>query len=185
MTRALLLIDFQTGFDAPGWGGRNNPGAEAAAGRLLAAFRDAGRPVIHLRHESREPGSPLVGAGTAFRAGLEPRGDEPEITKHVNSALIGTDLEARLRAPGVAELVICGMTTPHCVSTTCRMAANLGFAVTLPHDACAAFAANADTGWAPGLSAPAPRDIHDAAVSALHGEFVTARPADAVIAGMA
>ncbi len=89
---ALLLIDFQRGFDAPFWGARNNPGAEANAQHLLAAFRALGAPVFHVRHLSSDPQSPLTGAGTAFRQGFEPRPGEALIEKSVNSAFIGTDL---------------------------------------------------------------------------------------------
>ena len=59
--------------------------------------------------------------------------------KHVNSAFIGTDLENTLKKDGISEVVIAGLTTEHCVSTSTRMAANLGFKVQLISDATAAF----------------------------------------------
>lgn len=177
MMTGLLLIDFQTGFDSPAWGARNNPQAEAQAARLLARWRADAAPVIHIRHLSTTPGSPLAPAsgGTEFKPEVTPGPGETVLEKSVNSAFIGTGLEAHLRARRIARLVICGLTTPHCVSTTARMAANLGFAVMLAHDACAAFAGNAHTGWRAGLAALSPEAIHEAAISHLHGEFVQAR----------
>jgi len=182
MARALILIDIQQGFDAPVWGARNNPDAEARAGRLLAHARAQGWAVFHIRHLSVMPGSPLAGPGTAFKPEVAPRPDEAVIDKSVNSAFIGTDLEERLRAAGLTDLVICGLTTPHCVSTTTRMAANLGFSVRLAHDACAAFAGNADTSWS-GAPAPAPEAIHAAALDHLHGEFAAVLSTGAILSG--
>jgi nicotinamidase-related amidase len=179
---ALVLIDIQAGFDNPVWGDRNNVQAEANAARLLAAWRDAGAPVIHIRHVSREPGSPLgPGPGSAFKAEVTPLPGESVFEKSVNSAFIGTGLEDHLRAQGIDRLVICGLTTPHCVSTTTRMAANLGFDVRLAHDACASFAGNARTDWAEGLAPLDAQAIHTTAVSHLHGEFATALSTDAVL----
>ncbi|WP_101069260.1 isochorismatase family protein [Roseovarius salinarum] len=180
----LLLVDFQSGFDAPDWGARNNPRAEANAAALLARWRDDRAPRVHVRHVSRTPGSPLSHAagGVAFKPGLRPAPGEPVIEKTVNAAFIGTSLAEDLAADGCEALVICGLTTPHCVSTTVRMAANLGFAVTLAHDACAAFATNADTGWSDDPAPPDPQAVHAAAVSHLHGEFCTARATDAILA---
>lgn len=175
--QALVLIDFQRGFDAPIWGARNNPDAEAQARALLDHWRAYRAPVIHIRHQSLTEGSPLAAGstGSAFKPELTPIAGEAVFEKSVNSAFIGTGLEAHLRAAGIDRLVICGLTTPHCVSTSARMGANLGFDVTLAHDACAAFATNARLDWAesslPPLSAQA---IHEAAVAHLHGEFVTA-----------
>ncbi|GAA5070674.1 cysteine hydrolase [Roseibacterium beibuensis] len=173
MAATLILIDIQSGFDAPGWGARNNPDAETRAGALLAHWRTAGAPLVHIAHRSVEPGSPLSGDGVAFKPEVAPLPGEVVFEKRVNSAFIGTPLDGHLRGLGARDLVICGLTTPHCVSTTCRMAANLGFSVQLVHDACAAFSGNADTGWSdlPPLSA---EEIHVSAISHLHGEFVDA-----------
>jgi Amidases related to nicotinamidase len=171
---ALILIDIQTGFNDPVWGARNNPDAEANAGRLLIHARATGWTVIHIRHVSKTPGSPLSGTGLTFKPEVTPKPGEAILEKSVNSAFIRTDLESRLTALGETDLVICGLTTPHCVSTTTRMAANLGFSVTLAYDACAAFAANADTAWA-ALPAMNAEEIHNSAISHLHGEFASAR----------
>ena len=175
---ALLLIDIQAGFDSPAWGERNNPDAEARAAALLDHWRKSRRRIIHIQHVSTDPGSPLgPGPGSAFKPEVAPLAGEAIFVKSVNSAFIGTRLEATLRRQEITDLVICGLTTPHCVSTTVRMAANLGFNVTLAHDACASFAANADTGWS-GHAPMSPEAIHVSAVSHLHAEFAIARSAD-------
>ncbi|GKY90201.1 cysteine hydrolase family protein [Sinisalibacter aestuarii] len=170
--RALLLIDIQVAFDDRYWGARNNPQAEENAGRLLAHWRAAEAPVFHVRHLSVEPASPLnpVFDRVDFKPEVTPLPGEPVLQKHVNSAFIGTNLEARLVEAGIERLTICGLTTPHCVSTTARMAANLGFSVELVHDACAAFTRNANTAWRGGGAVSA-EAIHAAALDQLNGEF--------------
>ena len=108
MTEAFILIDVQAGFTAPVWGRRNNPNFEARWAEALAGARAADLPVWHVRHLSLDPGSPLFGGkpGSAFAAGAEPRRGEPAFEKHVNSAFIGTDLEARLRSAGITKLTL-------------------------------------------------------------------------------
>jgi nicotinamidase-related amidase len=95
----------------------------------------------------------------------------------VNSGFIGTDLEPYLRANGIDNLVIVGLTTDHCVSTTARMAGNLGFTVTLVEDATATFERNGPDGihYSADL-------MHRAALASLHGEFATVRSARDVLA---
>lgn len=166
---ALILIDIQQGFDrADYWGHRNNPGAEAHAAQLLAAWRDSGRPLFHVQHRSRNPRSPLAPGqpGCEHKAEVRPRAGEPVIGKDVNSAFIGTDLESQLRARGIDTLVIAGLTTSHCVSTTARMAGNLGFRTLVAADACAAFAQTGYDGREFGAEI-----VHQAALASLHGEF--------------
>ncbi len=182
MTCALILIDIQRGFDSPVWGTRNNTDAEGYAARLLHHWRKLGWPLFHVRHLSTTAGSPLEAgqSGADFKPEVKPANGEPVIEKTVNSAFIGTDLEAQLHAGNITDLVICGLTTPHCVSTTARMAANLGFGVTLAHDACAAFTSNADMSWS-GAAPLTVQKIHDTAIAHLHGEFVTAKSTDTII----
>ena len=99
---ALILIDLQKAIDHSSWGQRNNPQAEANVARLLAAWRAARLPVYHVRHDSVEPASTYRPGqpGNEFKPEAAPVADEPVIVKHTNSAFIGTDLEARLRAAG-------------------------------------------------------------------------------------
>src|SRR5579859_4041703 len=177
----LIVIDVQTGLDDPVWGRRNNPAAEANIARLLAAWRGAGRPVYHVQHLSRLPDSPLRPdrAGCALKPEAQPRPGEPLIQKQVNSAFIGTDLEAQLRAQGATTLVLAGLTTDHCVSTTTRMAGNLGFTTYVVSDATATF----DRRGPDGVLYRA-EEIHAIELASLHGEFATVVATEQLLAGL-
>ena len=165
---ALLVIDMQMGFDDPAWGPRNNPGAEANVAALIAAWRAAGAPVVHVLHDSPAPsgrfrrGTP----GNAVKPEAQPRERESIYRKTVNSAFLGTGLDADLRALGIGSLAIIGLTTNHCVSTTARMAGNLGFETFVVADATATF----DRAHLDGTIRLA-EDVHRAALSDLQGEF--------------
>ena len=179
---ALVLIDVQRAFDDPSWGPRNNPDAEARIAELLAAWRGRGLPVIHVHHASRNPASTLhpTHPGFAFKPEALPLPGEPTIRKDVNSAFIGTDLEARLRRAGIATVVLAGLTTNHCVSTSTRMAGNLGFETYLVADATATF----DRVGHDGRRWPAEL-VHDVSLASLHGEFATVLSAEEAIARFA
>jgi nicotinamidase-related amidase len=166
----LLIIDVQKGFDNPIWGARNNPGAESKIAALLGKWRQTKRPVFHVQHLSRSAESPLSPgqSGSEFKDAVRPVEGEPVFQKQVNSAFIGTDLEARLREKNLDTLVIAGLTTDHCVSTTARMAGNLGFSVHLIADATAAFDRTAYDG-----KVYQAEEIHQTALASLHGEFAT------------
>ena len=138
----LLVIDVQRAWDDPSWPERNNPDAEARVAELLAAWREAHAPIVHIRHESTEPEG-LFRRGTdsfEFKPEVAPAPGEPVVEKLVNSGFIGTDLEKRLRAAGAETVVIAGLTTDHCCSTTARMAGNLGFETWFVSDATATHA---------------------------------------------
>jgi nicotinamidase-related amidase len=177
----LLLVDLQQGFDAPAWGRRNNPHLEQRASELLRAWRGTGRPVVHVRHMSTDPSSPLRPGqpGNAFKPETAPVAGEAVIEKRVNSAFIGTSLETDLRRAGCGGLVVVGLTTNHCISTTARMAGNLGFVTWVVSDATAAF----DRVGPDGVEHRA-EQIHAIALSDLHGEFATIVDTAAVVAAL-
>lgn len=139
---ALLLIDLQRAVDHPSWGERNNPQAEANASALLKRWRARGAPIVHIRHDSTEPHSTYRPGqpGHAFKPETAPLPGETVVAKQVNSAFIGTGLEEQLRAAGITELVVCGVSTSNSVETTVRHGGNLGFSITLVEDACFTFA---------------------------------------------
>jgi nicotinamidase-related amidase len=167
-TTALLVIDVQKGFDEPYWGPRNNPHAERAIAHLLKTGRTNKLAIFHVKHNSRLSKSPLhpSNPGNAFKDATAPRKGEAVIEKDVNSAFIGTDLEAQLRAGGIKHVIIVGLTTPHCISTTARMASNLGFRTIVVSNATAAHA-----GRGPDGKEIDAETMHYHALAALKGEF--------------
>jgi nicotinamidase-related amidase len=167
---ALLLIDVQKGFDDPAWGRRNNPDAETNMATLLHTWRQTGRPIYHIQHGSLNPHSPLHAdsPGHPIKEIVHPQGEEPVFQKHVNSAFIGTNLEACLRQNGIATLIITGLTTNHCVETTTRMAGNLGFDAYLVSDATATFDRRGPDG-----ALHTAEEIQAMTFTNLHQEFAT------------
>ena len=165
---ALVLIDVQKAFEDPSWGPRNNPGAEDQIAILLAAWRARAAPVVHGYHDSQMPGSTLApgSAGNAPKDVARPEPGEPVYRKVVNSAFIGTSLEADLRQAAIDTVVIVGLTTNHCASTTARMAGNLGFQTIVVSDATATF----DRKTVDGTNRRA-EDVHAGALSDLNEEF--------------
>jgi nicotinamidase-related amidase len=139
---ALFILDVQKGFDDPYWGKRNNPEAEENIARLQAEWRKRKGTILYTKHLSIQPESPLHHTnkeGTEFKEIIKPDPNEPIFTKQVNSAFIGTELETYLSDHQIKTVVITGLSTQHCVSTTTRMSGNLGYQTYLVSDAIAAF----------------------------------------------
>lgn len=165
---ALVIVDVQKAFADLSWGERNNPEAEANIALILKEWRERGGCVVHIQHRSDNPDSLFFPEKESFDIiePLQPVEDEPVFTKKVNSAFIGTELEGFLRLRGLTDVVIVGLTTPHCVSTTTRMSGNLGFKTSLVSDATAAFELSG-----PGGRRYSADTIHDVTLATLHGEF--------------
>lgn len=177
----LLPVDMQQSFDLPKWPPRWNKAVDENGLALVEAWRSRGWPIIHVRHDSVTPGSSLASGqpGNAFRPGFGPRGDEQVVAKSVNSAFIGTDLDLRLKRLGIRKVVVFGITTDMCVSTTVRVGANLGYDMTLVEDACDCF----DVPDGAGGTIPA-RTSHQVHVATLRYEFAEVATTREVLAAL-
>jgi nicotinamidase-related amidase len=132
--------------------------------RVLAAAREAGLLIVHTREANapdlsdvppafmeatRRTGAPVGSAGPLgrllirgeFGAGivdeLAPKGAEIVIDKPGFSAFEGTALGSMLTMRGIRSLILCGITTEVCVSSTLRTAIDRGFRCVTLRDACA------------------------------------------------
>ncbi|MEV6962956.1 cysteine hydrolase family protein [Streptomyces sp. NPDC051207] len=170
---ALVVVDVQQGFENLGfWGPRNNPGADGNIAALIDVWQSSGRPVVFVRHDSVQAGSPLRPgqAGNGFKAYVEERrgkrtGGELLVRKSVNSAFYGTpDLDAWLKAAGISQVVLAGIQTNMCVETTARMGGNLGYDVVVAFDATYTFGLEGPFGWRLGTE-----EVARAAAVSLHG----------------
>jgi len=141
MSTALLLIDIQNDYFPGGkMALEGSVEAGARAGELLAAFRRAGRPVIHIQHFSLYPGATFflpATPGVEIHPCVAPQAGEPVIEKHFPNSFRETTLLATLREKGIDELLIAGMMTHMCVDATVRAACDLGLRCRVASDACA------------------------------------------------
>lgn len=138
---ALVIIDMQQGMAQPALGRRNNPDAEVQMRQLLEAWRQSARPIVHVRHISRTPGSVFWPGqrGCEFQAALQPLPHEHVVEKNVPDAFTHTGLERWLHARAIRQVVIVGVITNNSVEATARSGGNLGFEVIVAADACYTF----------------------------------------------
>jgi nicotinamidase-related amidase len=140
MVRALVIIDIQRDYFSGGaYPLVGTDAAALVAHGVLERARVNGDRIIHVRHIAQDadatfflPGS----AGSEIHPLVAPAGDEPVVIKAEPNSFIGTDLQSRLH--GIDDLVVVGMMSSMCVDATSRAALDLGFDVTIVHDACAA-----------------------------------------------
>ncbi len=177
---ALLLVDIQDGLDELAYYGevRNNPQAEEKARDLLEYWRKRGFPVFHIKHNSTNPNSPLAKGkkGNNIKEIVKPLPEEILMEKEVNSAFIGTPLQKVLLDHKIEKLVIAGLTTDHCVSSTVRMGANLGFSCFVISDATACF--NKTNAEGSQFSADL---VHKICLACLEGEFAKVLKAQEIL----
>lgn len=137
----LLLVDVQNGFNDPYWGRPASEETKKNISKILNYFRQKNRPVYHVQHLSQNPKSPLKPGqpGVDLMDFSQPLLGERIFQKQVHSSFIGTQLEPILRQENIHTLAVAGITVDHCVSTTARMASDLGFEVIIIADATVAF----------------------------------------------
>jgi nicotinamidase-related amidase len=176
MKEALLLIDIQNDY-FPGGKMELVRMEEAAkkAGKLLNAFRTAGKPVFFIKHMSTRsdatffiPGT----QGTDIHSSVSPLEDETVIEKHFPNSFLQTELCSVLKELEVTDLIICGAMSHMCIDTTVRAAKELGFKCTLIADACATRNLKFEEEILPAQT------IHAAFMAALDGMFATVMTAD-------
>ena len=165
MKSALLLIDLQNDY-FPGGAMELVDMTQAAANaqKLLAACRQARRPIFHIQHVALGPGATFFRPdtpGVEIHESVRPFAGEALIQKHYPNAFRDTGLLAALQTAGVEELIICGAMSHMCVDATTRAAFDFGFSCTVIHDACA----TRDLAFA-GLTIPAAQ-VHGAFMAAL------------------
>jgi nicotinamidase-related amidase len=169
---ALIIIDMQKGMCSPSLPPRNNPDAEDNIARLLAAWREAGQPVVNVRHISRSPSSVFAPGqeGVEFQARFIPLAHEHVVEKNVPDAFINTGLERWLHARDIRRVVIAGVSTENSVEASARTAGNLGFETVVVADACFTFDKR-DFGG----SLRSAEEVHLMALANLDGEYAEVR----------
>ena len=171
LMRGLLIIDIQRDYFPGGAMPLVDPEAAAeAAKQALDRFRANGEPIIHMQHIWDAPDAPFFKKGTEgtdFHPLTAPADGETVIQKDEANSFLGTNLEEKLRADGIDELVVAGMMSSMCVDASVRAGADLGFGMTVIHDGCAAPDLEFGGKTVPGL------DVHAAFMSALGSGYAT------------
>lgn len=176
MTHGLVIIDIQRDYFPGGAYPLVEPEPAArAAQKVLEAYRAAGAPVIHVQHVWDAPDAEFMRPGTdgvEIHPLVAPLSGEPVVTKGFPNSFVETTLETELRERGIDRVVVAGMMTSMCVDSTTRAGAELGFAMTVVHDACAAPDLTFGDSTVPGAS------VHAAFLAALGDGFATVVSSD-------
>jgi biuret amidohydrolase len=163
---ALLVIDIQNTYMEPSddpiqaerWQPfyeRMNHQVIPTTAKLIEDARQRGVEVIFariacLKNDGRDrslsqkkPGfnyllMPMTSAESQIVPELQPQGDEIVVTKTTDSALTGTNLRLILSNMGIEHVVVAGIFTDQCVSSTVRSLADESFNVIVVEDCCAA-----------------------------------------------
>jgi nicotinamidase-related amidase len=140
---ALIVIDLQKGFAASPF--VHPIGQVVSQTRtLLDAFRGHGLPTVLVNVAGRAPGRTEQGprasgsfaeGWTEFLPELDQQPNDIVVTKRTWGAFASTDLDHRLKALGVTQVVVTGVATSGGVEATARQAYEQGFNVTLALDA--------------------------------------------------
>ncbi len=172
MKTALLVIDVQMALaheDASG-AERSCPEAEDNIALLLEKFRSAGETVVHIHHHGTDLDDPFHpdAAGSAVQPVAAPEPDEPVVIKTGSSGFVGTSLQDILCEAGIERVVICGATANHCVESTTRSAADLGYQPIYAADAV----------WTYGITGPdgahhSANQVHSVSMATLEGEIAS------------
>ncbi len=139
--QALIVVDIQNDYFPQGkWPLAGADTAADNAARLIETFRSVGDSVVHIRHEFTSHEAPFFTPGSEG-AQLHPkvlnRTDEPVVLKHFVNSFRETELKSILDEQGIKELVVVGSMSHMCIDGITRAAADMGYAVTVIHDACA------------------------------------------------
>lgn len=174
--RGLIVVDLQNEYLSTGKLPLSGIEAAAAnAARVIADARGKGIPVFHIRHESANGDAPIFtpgSCGVEIQPAVAPVGDEPVIVKRYINSFRETDLKQRLDARGVEEVVVVGAMSHMCVDAVVRAAADMGYPVTVLHDACATL----DLAFG-GVMVPAAH-VHAAMMAAFAFGYGTVKSAD-------
>lgn len=178
---ALIIIDMQKCMADPAAGTRNNPQAEQHIAALLAAWRRAGAPLVHVHHISRHPSSGFWPGqpGAQFQDALMPLAGEHIVAKNVPDAFIHSGLERWLRVRGVTRLLIAGVSTNNSVEASARSAGNLGFETQVLADATFAFAMLDYAGTPRSAD-----EVHAMSLANLDGEYAAITDTASALAGL-
>lgn len=191
-TSALVVIDVQESFrQRPSWAASSNPDVVDDVRRLVDAARAGGQLIVWVLHSEPGGGTPFDPASGHVRlvGGLEPRADEPVVTKTSINAFTTTNLQQLLTARGIRTMVVCGIQTEQCCETTARVGSDLGLDVDFVTEATATFPIphrDAPTGRPYAEVLADPRTLPtDAVVErteyALAGRFATIRTLDEAV----
>jgi len=168
---ALILVDIQNDyFDGGRWTLNKMDEASDNAAKVLAHARKAGNMIVHIHHEIPSDAAPFFkpgSTGAEIHAKVAPQAGEEVILKHKPNSFLNTCLQDTLSSRGITNVVIVGAMSQMCVDATTRAASDLGYKVSVVHDACAARDAEFD-----GVAVPAAQ-VHAAFMSGLSGTYAT------------